>query len=280
MAKALYYGQPINWGHPLNCGLLLRWKIAPWYTSGPRLIDLANQNHGILTGGPTWAGDAIRCDANGEGVEITAPASLKTVPVTISIWIKSIGTPTNSSNIWTLTTNNTDSDPYTSYGLGVGNSGEVAWNGNQEAGAFFRASTAVALASLTDWTLLVGVQNAAGNVEIYRSGVDGMSSIYSDATGRNLPSYTATSLLAAGNYTGISRNSNILVDDGCVWNRALSAAEIALLYDDQRRGSPQTLNWISSKPWNFAASAAVAATIFDFVPNTHVPRAKTKVIAY
>src|SRR4051812_27861308 len=56
---SIYYGQPVQPGHPLNRGLTAWYAALPWWKQGPRLRDLVNKNHGVLspsTGLPTWRG--------------------------------------------------------------------------------------------------------------------------------------------------------------------------------------------------------------------------------
>lgn len=49
MGKNINYGQPVNWAHPLNRGLLAWWLVLPQWRGGKRFRDLCNRYHGTLT---------------------------------------------------------------------------------------------------------------------------------------------------------------------------------------------------------------------------------------
>lgn len=51
------------------------------------------------------------------------------------------------------------------------------------------------------------------------------------------------------------------IADARIYSRALSAGEVAALYDQSRRGHPDTLRWVSSRAWSIPAAAG--GTTYD-----------------
>src|SRR5262245_39512882 len=62
---SIYYGRPVNWGHPLNRGLAGWWLALPWWRGGMRWRDLCGKSHGLLTNGPVWKGAYSRPGGSG-----------------------------------------------------------------------------------------------------------------------------------------------------------------------------------------------------------------------
>lgn len=255
----LNYSSPINRRHPLMRGCVCRLKVLPWYKSGQRLIDLSGfRNHCSFKNTPTWSGanrkgcfGSIRCDSAGEGADTIVNNTLKlNVPLTIACWIRAVGTPGPNSFIFGVQENNTDSVPYSSYALYTeGTFGNVSIAGNAS-GSFWNFPTGLVTSTLTSWSHLA-MRITSGEAFFYLNG----SQYYSAVGGYSTPSYSSTAVLAAGNYTGVSRNSNCELDDCIIWNRDIGASGVKRHYRLSQRQFDPTLNWMEDLRSDVQAAA-------------------------
>ena len=67
--RQVFYGQPVNWKHPLNRGLVSWWRVLPKFAGGLRFADLCHKNQGTLAG-PAWSSPG-RCSLSFDGVNDT-----------------------------------------------------------------------------------------------------------------------------------------------------------------------------------------------------------------
>lgn len=104
--------------------------------------------------------------------------------------------------------------------------------------------------SVGAWHQGFAVFDASGNVQLYTDGVvDGSSA----AAGLSAPSFNLY-IGSDDNNGNASEFMNGLLDDICIWNRALSATEIAALYNDSKTGYQRSLRRLS--PWSLGVTAA------------------------
>lgn len=214
-------------GHPLGNGLKF---FLPAH--GPADVGSARDCVGGLNltanGSARTGQGGLVCDATGKGFQATIPASLKfALPITIACQVRILGTPTASASLFGLIPNTTNATPFVSAGIQVSGTNFLALSTNNN-GTFVNVDSAVTPASRVGFRdILVGVLTATSRT-LYLNGA-----VIASASGSYLsPTYAATALVAAGNYTGISRNSNCVVEGGAAWNRALSLAEIQGLTAD------------------------------------------------
>lgn len=242
MARLLNYGQPINWGSPLNRGLVSRWQVVPWYASGPRWVDLARRNHGTLTNGPIWSGakgrkggyGSITFDGTNDYVLLGAPPALA-LPGDLTL------------ACWTYVASSFLASKYI---VSDFNAGGTISNGSlrtSSSGLFvwFQTGGSVVLTSSTTRTadrwyhVTIVRDDSAKSVKFY---IDGKS----DGSG----SYTGSPTAQQGRYIGTSAPafpSDCLagsLDAVTFYNRALSASQVQQLYLDDCAGNPRILNWL------------------------------------
>lgn len=243
--RSLYYGQPINRAHPLNRGLVGCWIVVPWYKSGQRLIDLSGlRTHGTLTNGPMWSGLAppggfgsVSFDGSDDYVDCGSSATLAPAQISVSAWIKSNATigafdglMSKSNTAWTA-----------GWGWHWSSSTRLRfWIENWSTGDAF-----VDFASEADtqtWHHVCGTWDGA----MVRCHLDAKNQGNERAYGGAL---TSTHPLEIGRTAANANNFLGLIDSVQIRARAVSTAEVAALYDDARRGYPETLNWLSTRSY-------------------------------
>lgn len=208
-------------------------KLEAWLPAyGGVLIDVLRGL--VLTGtrvrqGNTLGGQSFKFNATGEGAEITTPSYLQLpFPLTVAAWVIATATAGASASIFGVTHNNTDSAPFLSYHLGFDGSSNIVLDGNN--GGTYATIGGGPLTSFVP-ALVAGVFGpAAQGALLFKNGLQ----VANTSSFAN-PTYGASSLLHAGNYTGVSRNSNILFLDGRIWSRAFTAAEMWELYEPSTR---------------------------------------------
>lgn len=224
-----FYG--VNWDDPLTR------RLAFWVpVHGPQLVDViegvrlaattsVGARSDIGHAGPL-GGAAYRCDAADEGMEVTAPAHLKlTIPFSLAFWCIPLGTPQSNAGFFGCVPNNSDSSPFCSYGFYLVGS-NWGYKGNS-AGSFFTRDSGVAPV-VNQPTHLVAIAKSATDVDFYVNGVRRISG----AGALSSPNYTSTALVFIGDFTGVSRNSNILAVDARMWTREITQDEVRSLYFD------------------------------------------------
>jgi hypothetical protein len=222
------------------------WLLADSFitTSNPGAANLAAQykfdgdvqdssgkgNNGTINGDPTWVaagkvGSALRFDGDGDYVDCGAGATLNiTNGVTIAAWIKLsvtgldqkiVGNQDNSTGGYKMTVYTNDRVEFeirTSAGAGTLNR-TVA------------GGTALATGV---WYHVVGVYSEGGYLRTYVNGVLDRELITTAVLG------TSTGTLKSGcePYTTTANFFNGIIDDLRIYNKALSAGEIAYLGDE------------------------------------------------
>lgn len=230
----LYYGQPINRSHPLNRGLVSRWKVVPWYKSGPRLIDLAGRNHGTLTGGPAWSGasfGSLTFDGSNDFVSIPAISHTTTFSVAITCIYANAA---QNAMLWSKL-------PVNSNWHVMLEGGNLRQRGASGGGSDL--STTAPAANV--WHRIVATY-AGTAFALYVDGVlcnSGTQTAAADGPG----------LLNIGRYdSGYYFNGSIA--ETSIWaGRALTASDVANDYQATRQQYDPTLSWLRRRSYAFTA---------------------------
>ncbi len=248
--------RPVNFAHPLNRGLVSWWLVGrnP-YWGGLTWRDLCNRNHGTLTNGPVWKGatrpggwGAIGLGGSAKYVATSGSAfEFATSSFTVSFWVNA------TSGIFILGT-------YSGFGWGMalGSSGQCSW-------LFYGAGANLdpypnypGGATTPD---IRGAWRHVAAVYTRASGGTGLSvAAYVDGAFISSDTRANTSIagsgpLQIGDYSTQTQSLVGSLDDARIYNRALSAAEVRNLYDESRRGYPESLNRYAASAYRPSSSA-------------------------
>ena len=244
----------------LQNGLVGYWSLNEG--SGTAAMDSSgNGNTGILFNGPTWSsgksGLALAFDGNNDYVEIPHAQSLNlSTALTVSVWI----------NNETLMDPGLSQDQYriiASKGWPIdGGSWSLAWRANDGSLFFFvgrntsyrYASFAYDNSQAGTWHLITAVLGN-GTISLYQDGVLKAGPVGIDSSSI----LTNTSPLRVGSLGASSsslRNWDGLLDELRLYNRALSAAEIVSLYQQDN----QSFNFSLANSMSLSATQGSSAT--------------------
>lgn len=209
-------------------GLVSAWLLSESAGSAIIFDELGTANINVL-GTATWDADGLRCDANDEGAEVTAPSNIRlNPPLTFGAWFMPIGTPTQFAGCFGVTYDNAAGEPWLSYALDFNDPFlRILFNA---AGTFTAGAQASISAYLNERILAVGVIKS-GSQKLY---INGIQQAESTATIASI-SYGASALITFGDYAGIARNSNAVFYAGFICNRELVDTEVWQLYDAATR---------------------------------------------
>jgi len=268
-AKLLDARCPIEWSHPLNRGLEANWAVPP--LSGWRgalvLRDLVRggkaPNDGTFSGAVTWAGHS---HTGGNGSLQFGGASTDH----IQLWTSSvlpIAGKAASAAVWFKPTGSlTSFQTILDWGSGSSNrmfSLFLGGNPNQLWVAI--ANTTGTDINLTQSWLANTWQHLAvtcdgSNVAVYRNGQNiGSGNV---GTGNIGPGMTFAPFQWGGNPSGGGQPFQGYQDDLIVYNRALSSADVAALYDQARRGNPDRWRWLRRVTYFVGSSSPPTTTLF------------------
>lgn len=257
---------PINWQNDLSRGLVARWQCMPGLTGGSRLVNLTRAgdkdgNHGTLTNGPTWQGangrpgghGSLRINGSDQSAHNTAAANLPTAAAaawTISYWHYTVAYVSLSCDF------GFGQEP-----SGTPSAGTIRFSLEFNNNYYFWGSS-------RDWdTLIAYVVGSWTHVAFVSDGASSTPglTLYIDGTSRATGSpssalETAGAWAGFGSHHSAGASPNAYYDCGMIHNRQLSASEVYALYEDDLRGSPETLNWISTRTY-FGVTAAAATRI-------------------
>ena len=248
LGKQLDSACPINWNYFLNRGLVGEWAVSPlagWNRSNT-FRDLVrggkNPKDGAINGGVTWQGNSrpggygsLKFDGTSGYVDFGTPAKL--TDLTQASWAFWIQTPNNAS---ILTKDDNDS----SQGWFI--RGTPASYDIQFHVVYSSTDLVLVSANNTDsrWHMFIvtwdGTNLHTGS-HIY---IDGKETAYGTVTNgsgshnSDVADHFYVGKGSLGFYSGY-------IDQIGIYNRALSAAEVAALYDQTRRGNPDRWRWIS-----------------------------------
>jgi len=228
-------GSMIDFSHPLSRGLVGCWLMNEG--SGNRIHDISgNNNHGVLTNGPTWKpgrdGGALAFDGSNDYVESPDSDLLEPTDATFVLWIYPIlwagsirvliaKRVTNGYMIFFHTATN-----------------KLYWDWGPAAEGTNRWATTY-LPPLNIWTML-GFTRTASARGLYVNGAIHSSSSAGDST----KIATASVLRIGHDSSAVQYPFNGSISSVSIYNRALSAEEIAKLYVN-----PYCFIWNPRKYW-------------------------------
>lgn len=204
----------------LDTGLVGMWSFNGADVNGTTASDRSGSgNNGTLTNGPVAVigkvGQGLRFDGLDDYVSVSTAPVLSNKPMSVSFWFKGDVSPTNYDGIMGKTTNAGWSDGWGFYFLG---SNLYYFIEN------YAANTAYSpISNPREWNHVVGTWDGT-NIKIYINGVSGTADTY---TG----SMTTTPNFAIGRLGTDQFNFKGSIDETRVYNRALTAAEVKLLYN-------------------------------------------------
>lgn len=249
---------PLDWSHPLNRGLVGRWKVIPnsGWRGGLTFRDLSRggkkPNDGTLNNSPTWVGGGRR---GGYGALYYPGTAYVQVPTNT---LFDIGTGELFFSCWAKLTTSVVYNPLFCIDSGF-------------SGAGFDVSLL-----LGDYVYVHFGGNPLSitpipNAYVWRhyavTRVGTTLSIYID--GQLATSGTRTESLPSGQNVYIGTNPGInfngYIDDTCFGRIGKSAAEVSQLYQEQLRGSPETLRWVGAKTYGISEQGGVVpATQYQY----------------
>ena len=248
---------------PLNQGLLGWWRASGNVNGlAQRFYDLCGRTNIPFLNAPSWSGAShpnsrrsLRCAASESGVQITCPTYLRlSQPIHISLWMKSIGTPSNYAEMAGVTYTDSDTDPYIAYSIGCTSGGNLCARGNNGTGVW-SIDTSTPVSSLTDWTHLAFEMYGGGAGYLYRNGIQ----VAAGSPFGSGPTYAANAKLFIGTSTpGTTRNINCLIDDVRIANRSYGAEGIRKLYQASLLGWPT--EFVKPRRYWFPAAGASVFT--------------------
>jgi len=247
---------PIEWSHQLNRGLVSRWKVIPncGWRGGLTFRDLVRGGRkpadGTLTNGPVWSArsnyggnGSISFDGSNDYVLMASqPLADSLTDISISFWYRTDASTASMRPFIKGTSIETIANQ-----TGGGASGTMC----------LYLPGIVVLETGTgyvvgQWRHFVGVIRGSASAKIYIDGIErATASISGFSSGTGL-FRLGTNNSGGEQYTG-------LVDDACVFSRALSSTEPLALFKEQLRGSTETLRWVGAPSYGVSDQAAPAA---------------------
>lgn len=263
----LYYGNPINWSHPRNSGLISRWQVVRWWAGSYRFIDIAGipfKSHLTLTNmdipGTTSSGwgSTVRQGGQGElrfdgtndrgNVSAAAPSPLnQSGSVSLLAWIKANSVAVGVKQIICNDTSvqyNMEINRTAAKVSCLANGGSLATTGN------------ISLVA-NKWHRIGMTRTGSTGSWTYNIFVDGVLDISTGVAAN--PGTTGT--LRVGSYDNTNHQFNGALDYLLVYNRALSASEFAQDFIDSQRIDDPTLSWIRERVYSFPVAAVTSGLL-------------------
>jgi len=233
-------------GHPLAKGLVGCWLMNEG--GGEKVFDLSgNGNTGSLINDthfvPGKFGPALEFDGDGDYVE-DADFAFVNPPFTLIAWVKNPNLGTNHYDSIVSKGSVINSDSNFDFGLRDLSGKNVPYlywkNGSTLYGAEDTEDAGA------EWVFLVGTVNSSYDMELFVNA----NSVKTD--GSNLAPTDGSHALRIGNSFNSAGDFNGTIDEVMIFNRALSASEIAQLYINPfamfaRRARPE-LTYVSGAP--------------------------------
>ncbi len=256
---------PVNWAHPLNNGLVARFQSlprAPGWSGGATLRDLARGKRmakdGVLNGGVTWSGGPFGQCLNFNGssgyVEVSS-FTLGSNIVSVMAWAKC---PNFSANQMIVCKEPVNAD----------------WEMFLEAGLFILRGASNNQVQYDISGLSAGWHHFAAVHDATQVGHSGQLFVDGVLVASGFPDAIANSThtLSIGRFNDFSGGyylsgslANVLI-----WNRNVSAAEIASIYYYQRQQYDPTLNWLRRRAYSFPPASGGPIT-WKLKPNAYTP---------
>lgn len=266
----IFLDEAINWDCSLNDGLVSRWKVLPDHRRGVFFRDLCKVNHGTLTNGPTWSGNAPRGGFGSLAFDGTDDHVLATsMPLSYGVNGLSIFgniNVTGSLSGWrsvcgdyaTSTSNPTYFHVCRANAPFNGGYG-IEWRGTSVADPGVVCGVASTFPS--GWKNY-GFTLDNSTIRLYLDGVEVANT--SNTKGLLTSGYVTAFYIGAAYYLGVVDLIAKKIESISVWDRALSASEVAALYEDSLAGSPKTLNWYRRKVYSFTEAAAASGNPWNY----------------
>ena len=256
-AGGINYGQPVNWSHPLNRGLVWWWMVLPdrppTWVSATSLIDLCQRDNGYLgdmarglnpdsvprVGG--WG--SLAFDGVNDNAQVAGLSAFSGAATTVAAWLRCSAYDA-SGFVWFGTT------------VGATTYWQVASNT-----ACYCSTTLVNVTSTPfadgAWRHLCFVATAAAT-EVYVNGI----SIGTGAAPTSVAAGSKTFMI--GDWYGAPTTDFNLagnMDDLRVYNRSLVASDVRQLYNLSRQRYPGVLNRVGTTRWIADVQAAAAGRV-------------------
>ena len=249
-------GNPVS-KHPLNDGLVAWWLPLPNNSGGGKLFDLTGRgNHGTRTNVPTWTLGPSRyaalkfAAASSQYVSVGDPASLRiTGDMTVACWVRLTTDAPANGYMLVAKDGDTGGRAYTfDVVSATGNQLRFYINGGTPAGNIVSSASRLTAGV---WYHVAGTYSSAGTLKVYINGV-----LDATATGgsASIPTATAEVRIGARVYSGFEGYADAVIADAMIQNVSLTDAGIASLYDQARRGYPDTLRRWGRRAWSFVVS--------------------------
>lgn len=202
--------------------------VAAWLANegGGPAFDLVNPSQTAISasGSPSWdvneLGIGIKCTSNNANFSATAPALLQLpLPISIGVWLRPLGTPTNSVTHFGVSYDNAGGSPFFAYAIGVDGSGHWQMTYNNNGTFTAKQSTRLQTAdNNTDVFLAAVISSNARN--LYINGI----SLFGETGFVANPTYGTGPTVYFGNPSFFStRNPNALYYGGLIANFAWTA---------------------------------------------------------
>jgi hypothetical protein len=256
MLGTVCIGDAINWDHPLNRGLIGRWKALPDQQRGNLFRDLLMRNPLTLTNGPLWVGGkgrpggygSLLFDGSNDHATATVGANLKPARLSCGAWFR---IPSGAVSGGILCHGGGG------YRLYVGTIGAGGTSANDKLslsvynGSAFGTATSANSVEDSLWHFGLGTFDGS-NVRLY---LDGVLQATTALTG-SMTSLGNNFTLGADQGGSTARFTGE-IDDGMVFNYALSDSQVVELFKATKSELDPTLNW-TFPLWYAAEQAAVA----------------------
>lgn len=244
MLRIPNYRSLLNRKHPLNRGLVSEWVVLPGLVGGNKWFDIAGQNHGILTSGPTWqsktrsGGFGSLSFAGANDLVSINNADLLNPPseISISLWFKLVS-KTGYRHFVVKQANNTWANPYATYALRINASNQLeAWVNDGGLGGNYATSST----TITDdnWHFAAMTYTQSLSLVIFLDGRMLTSKTISN------PLNSSIYPLLLGSQTGGADAFDGYLDNICLYNRYLTPEEILRLYIETKLGNPNRYNYL------------------------------------
>jgi len=263
--RTIDYGAPVNRQSPLNRGLVAWWIALPSGGKGNTRRDICSTYHGDIVG-PTWGGNnGIAQELTFDGVDdyVSIPAAVETpltasAEATLIVWIKlRTATPAAIGKTgFVRFTNSPATSTSSHYPYHADGKAYISTLRTNRSGGI-TLSTAVIR---TEWHQVAITSKAGASGWV----------MYQNTTAV-LTASTGSSALDEGNGIWLGRSDNPSAAgapyflDGWIastrlYNRALKADEVTLLYHEGVRGYPTTISRLK-RYWIGGGGAAAVATV-------------------
>jgi len=221
----------------ITTGLVSHWKLDE--TSGTIATDSAGTNNGTLTNGPTWVtgklNNALSFDGTNDYVNAGNPASLTDINVkTISAWIKlnSYG-ETSYGRVVDKENDNSDGWNFFVANATAANLGSIAYI-HHGAGGYGVWSSPTNSITVGNWYHAVMVYDRTSYLNdpvFYINGALVATTENQSPPAGAMDNDNLRSVFIGNSNAAAERTFNGSIDDVRVYNRALSAGEIKMLYN-------------------------------------------------